>query len=132
MRLAYLLKAFFDQRLAAGVMSVKKKERTVGALALWSSSSVGQRDRKLNAMSDFMPTSLKRWAAKGKYCLRVEISLSSVLVAKSSQQSAAMPAVLFEFAFCSRLWLIGAKSLRVSSQELFKQLAIDRIIFGPT
>jgi hypothetical protein len=39
-----------------------------------------------------------------------------------------MPAVLVEFAFCGGFWLIGTQSLRVSSEELFKQLAIDRII----
>ena len=38
---------------------------------------VGHRDRKFNAMSDFMPTAAKRLTAKGKYCFRVEISLSS-------------------------------------------------------
>jgi hypothetical protein len=40
--------------------------------------------------------------------------------------------LLIEFAFCSWFWLIGTKSFRVSSNQLFKQLAIDRIILGVT
>jgi len=38
-------------------------------------------------MSDFIPTASKRSTATGKYCFRVDISLSSILVAKSSRLS---------------------------------------------
>src|SRR5271165_4179650 len=80
----YLLKPLFDQRLAARVMRVKKRTDSMcfGSLEL---IEVGHRDTKFNAMSDFMPTAAKRLTTKGKYCFRVEISLSSVLVAKSSR-----------------------------------------------
>ena len=52
-------------------------------LALRSSCRVGHLERKFNAMSDFMPTAAKRLTTRGKNCLRVDTSLSSVLVAKS-------------------------------------------------
>ena len=84
MSVCYLLKPLFDQRLAARVMSVKKGTDGM-CLARWSPSRVGHRDRKFNAKSDFMPTAAKRLTTKGKYCFRVEMSLSSVLVAKSSR-----------------------------------------------
>ena len=45
-------------------------------------------------------------------------------------QAAAVPTILVEFAFRSWFWLIRTKSLRVSPEEFFEQLTINRIIFG--